>query len=199
MSDHHVEVPAEATRLARERIIELVQMVPDKPLYMALHEDTVALALQAAAPSIRAEERERLTPKCERCGGDGDEAVEGGNAPCGDCYGTGLRHDRCPDCKGEGRVEAGPAGATYSSPCERCKARGYVQAAPSVTQLEAQAAQQERERIEAALSGDEANRAVTEVLDDEFARATGGEAVTDYALANRILKAALATLKEEDH
>lgn len=73
MSDHHVEVPAEATRLARERIIELVQMVPDKPLYMALHEDTVALALQAAAPSICAplskalEEAEDRYESCDNC------------------------------------------------------------------------------------------------------------------------------------
>ncbi len=42
------------------------------------------------------------------------------------------------------------------------------------------------------LLGDESKRRVTEVLDEEFAAETGGEAVTDYALADRILKAVLA-------
>lgn len=79
------------------------------------------------------------------------------------------------------------------------EARAHLGDGTSLDSIRQQAAQQERERVLDALSGDEANRAVTEVLDDEFAGETGGEAVTDYALAKRILEAALATLKEEDH
>lgn len=60
------ELPREAVRLARERMIVLVQMVPDKPLYMALHEDTVAIALSEAAPAIRAQERERVKKFIEK-------------------------------------------------------------------------------------------------------------------------------------
>ena len=42
-----------------------------------------------------------------------------------------------------------------------------------------------------ALLSDEAKRAVTEVLDDEFAAETGGEAVADHALAQRLLQVAI--------
>ncbi len=51
--------------------------------------------------------------------------------------------------------------------------------------------------FEQALTSEEANRAVCEVLDDEAAESSGGEAVTDYALTNRVLQAAIQTAKEK--
>jgi len=90
-------------------------------------------------------------PACARCGGDGIEDVEGGTAPCGDCYGTGRAHVRCPSCLGEGHVEAGPPGATYSVPCARCHSRGYVPTVAASTQPPSPQAEPQGDAVEVLL------------------------------------------------
>lgn len=53
-----------------------------------------------------------------------------------------------------------------------------------------------RKRFEEEMLSDPAIRAVTEVLDEEFAAETGGQAITDYAHAKRFLDAALKATRE---
>lgn len=92
--------------------------------------------------------------------------------------------------------------AIVAERCERLRAAGHEPSA----EFETKYGDAAREQLELALPAihsardqevrekllsDEAINATTEVLDDEFAAKADGEAVTDYALAKRILRAAL--------
>ncbi|HEY6731947.1 MAG TPA: hypothetical protein VI039_13105 [Solirubrobacterales bacterium] len=180
-SDHHVEVPAVAVELATKKFTDIHWH--NAPLKYGGHaRDTMRRALQAAAPSIRAEAERQVRWLLDR-------------------------YRRLETLAGEFEARGRERNGLMSSEMGAADLRSIIADAhryldhpdtdvgvnARLDSIRQQAAQQERERIEAALLSDKAKQAAIAGLSARL-----GHTLNEAAVAV-VLEKAFATLKEEDH